>query len=416
MDLRLCIFYVPGLDRRSIHPGDAPHVHRLLAEHPSLTIQTQPTTELFPTLVTGVGPDQHEIWNVSLRPDADEQPRRWYDRLPDALTTTVQCLRHLLDPGFELPAVPPRRRRRFDLHRLKFDFRIGRPDLVRSIGGVPSIFGLLPDESRYLVIKRFGDLGRWLDQLPHPTRRLDMIEFHAYDLASHWNLDRPAVMAGYLHELDAFIGELQHRCEHEGVTFILLVDHGQERVVGSINLRRLLRNAGLPEDEYDLFLSVNVARFWCHTDHARRTLETLLADAGHIHVLDSDELAQWGVRLDPDRFGDLYGITQQGWTFFPHDFHQPLGNLFVGLKNPLMRSRIFNPRHRGYHGHLPNHPAELGWMCIADARWTLTRDSMNLLDFAPTVLTLLGEPAAPYMTGRGAVAPVAARAAATLAS
>lgn len=337
---------------------------------------------------------------MSLRADVGEQPRRWYDRLPDSITTTAQCLRYLVDRTFELPAIPPRRRRRFDLHRLKFDLRVDHPELCDTIGGITSLFGLLRDQSRYTVIKRFDQLDAWADRLPDPKLRLDMIEFHAYDLASHWNLDRPAVMREYLRQLDGFLGRVRQRCADQKVTFMLLVDHGQEVVTRHINLRAELRRLDVPEDEYDYFLAVAVGRFWFHTDRAREAITAMLRRLPHVNVRTSDELREYGCGLDAARFGELYAITDQGALFFPHDFFNRLGNTFLGLKNPLMRSRVLSGRHRGYHGHLPDHPAELGYMSVADDRWDLGDAMMDVIDFAPTVLAMLGQRVPEHMHGR----------------
>jgi hypothetical protein len=92
-------------------------------------------------------------------------------------------------------------------------------------------------------------------------------------------------------------------------------------------------------------------------------------------------------------------------VFHPNDFTQPIGNLFMALTEPTMRHRLRNPRHRGYHGYLPGHPADDGFVVLADPEFRASAERIALIDVAPTILALLGERAPDHMTGRAVFEP-----------
>ena len=398
---RLFICYLPALDRRRVTAGLTPFVHRLLTDYPSVGLRTQPTTELFPTLVTGTNPEAHHIWQVSLKGRISETwGDRLLDRLPDLLTTTYQCVRHLFDPKYDLPAIPRRRRRHFNLHRIKYTRRNKATDMVNLIGGIPSLFGLLGDEARYRLATGFKQIPQLLNELPNSRYLLDLLEFYAFDSLCHWNLDRPRVIEHHLRLMDEFLCDMHQRCRKKGVTMVLLVDHGQERVTDSIDLRSLLKAIGVPAEEYLYYIEVAVARFWFKTDRARQEITGLLENTPHVAVRSNAELREYDVILDGDRFGHLYAFSEHGYIFFPHDFYHPLANLFLGLTVPTMRPRLFNPRHRSTHGHLPDHPAEQGYMVLVAHNYEPHADWIQLIDFAPTLLALLGRDQPEYMKGK----------------
>ncbi|MDM7914046.1 MAG: hypothetical protein QUU85_02100, partial [Candidatus Eisenbacteria bacterium] len=139
---RMFVCYVPGFDLRRIEPGTTPFVSERISRGPTVRIRTLPNTELLPTMVTGVYPDEHGVWQVRLRKGAgDATATSRLDHLPDLESTSWQCLRQYLDPGFDLATVPARRRRRFELHRFKYTRRQNDDQPLRAFGDVPSIFG-----------------------------------------------------------------------------------------------------------------------------------------------------------------------------------------------------------------------------------------------------------------------------------
>ena len=126
---KLVVLYVPSLDRRLIDPDSAPYLSGCLALCPPIELETHPSVESLPTLVTGVWPNQHRMGQVRYKADPKPMPaHRMIDLLPDRWTTAWQCVRHRFNRGYDLPTIEPRRRRRFELHRIKVQRRFGGGD------------------------------------------------------------------------------------------------------------------------------------------------------------------------------------------------------------------------------------------------------------------------------------------------
>lgn len=398
-DRKLFVCYVPGLDRRRISADGTPFLHAFLAGNPTVGIRTFPSTELVPTLVTGVWPHEHGFWQVSLKPDVRTGIRsRLASLVPDGIVTTYQCLRHLLG-DYELAAIPWRRRRHFSMHRFKYPRRRQR-DLTGL--GVDSIFDWVGPGARYRFCQHWDELPALLDSIPVPDREFDLLELYAFDLSSHWNLDRPEVMGTYLAKLDDFMRGLVGRCAESNVTLLLLVDHGQEQIRRTIDLRKVVKNSGVGRDDYHVFMEVGQARFWFETENARSLVTKALEQVEGVRLFSWREMSQFDVSFPDEAYGELYAIAEPGVGFFPHDFYQPLANLYLGLKDPKQRPRLKGPRHRGSHGMLPDYPSERGFLVIADPDLEACAEEIRLIDFAPTVLDLLGRERPAHLEGNAA--------------
>jgi hypothetical protein len=202
-----------------------------------------------------------------------------------------------------------------------------------------------------------------------------------------------------LSRTDRFVRDLHGRCRKLGVRLVLLIDHGQEPVVGTIPLVQTMRRAGIPETEYSYFVELASARFWLHSERARRELPEVLASLPHTTVLSWSEMHEYGVRFEDDAFGEWYVYADPGRIFFPHDFYQPVGNAVLGLMDRHQRQRFANPVHRGNHGYLPDNPSEVGWILVDDAKLQPLRSEAQLIDIAPSLLSLVGVTAPDYMKG-----------------
>lgn len=398
------VLNVPGLDRRRIDPEAMPFLHALLRDYPAAQWDGHPTTEIWPTLVTGVNPGAHKIWHC--RFDDQGPPKTLGQKLlcalPDKLVATAQLFRHFVDRDYEMPCIPYRRRRHLSFHRLKFNNR-SQPERYRTVGGVGTLFKELGDKAQYHVTGRFEDFDAMLAKLPVAGLRLQWFEIHAYDIAVHYNIHKPEALAKYGRQLDDMARTLHERCEQQGIRFALVVDHGQEPTVGSVNLEKVLRRSGANRSDYVYFTAVGVAKFWFRTDAARRAVSEALGQAEHVNVMDSKQLnATFGFDLGPE-WGELYAIADNDHVFFPHDFHHLLAHIHLGLTSSAMRGRLTHRNMAGYHGLMPGHPAELGYMLVADpgVQPTVGPDDMiQIVDVAPTLLSLVGQAPAEHMNGR----------------
>ncbi len=399
--LQIFVCYLPGLDRRLVDRKHTPYISYLLTTYPSSRIRTLPSTELVPTLLTGVYPDQHHIFQVSLKnPVKSSYLDQLLRHVPDAVTVLFQGLYHLFNPAYDLPLVPWSRRHQFHLHRLKYTRRVKNPEALDVIGDIPSLFHLLGNQSRYLFVKRFDQMHQRLPSLPSGDVRLEFLEFYAFDLFTHWHLDQPEAMQQALDEVDKIVRNLHQQCQSKDIMFILLVDHGQEPIQGIINLQKLLRDTEVPQEEYVYFMELAVTRLWCKTNRARQDILQMLNAVEHLTVRTYQQMSQYNLYFEDDHFGQFFIFAEPGYIFFPHDFYHPLSNFLLGFLNTEQRPRLFNPRHRGNHGYLPDHPSEEGYMILVDQNVISRMERMNLIDFAPTLLALLGYPQPEHMRGQ----------------
>jgi hypothetical protein len=361
-----------------------------------------PSNELFPTLVTGVDPTVHGVWGVRL--DPAERPSGtpgFLAALPGALATTIQCALHVLTRSFDLAAIAPRRRARFRITRTKYKRRTMRREALFEIGGVPTVFDIVGgDRSRYLFDARYDPERTLLPRLCGEPCVLEVVELYSLDRYQQWNLDRPEKVAAFYGRIDAFLRRLHDRCETDGWALLIVSDHGHEPIRSSHDLRKDLAALGVPAGDYSYFLEVSSARFWFHTDEARDRILDLIRKIPHVEVLRYDAMARHGLPLRDARYGEAFIYLDPGHVFFPHDFHHPLANLWLGLTDPMQRSRLRDPRHRGNHGHLPHFEAEKSFALLLDAGFEPTKEPATVLDVAPSILSLLGCEAPSTMKGR----------------
>ena len=388
----LFVCCVHGLDARRVEATHMPFLTRLRETCPNTSIHTLPSSELLTTLITGVYPNEHGVWQVRLKPEG--RVRRapgLLDRLPDSVSTTLQGFRQIVEPTFDLALVPARRRRDFEMHRFKYFRRERDHSVVERIGSYPSLFGILGGRSRFHFVKSFGALRKMESRLPSGGPLLEFLEVYALDLFQHWHLDQPKAMGRAHAAIDRFLAALHERCRRQGCTLMVVSDHGQERVVGTIPLQRELKRMKVPRTDYAFFLEVVQARFWFRTAEARRRVTALLRLLPHTRTFLHYELERYHVPHADDSYGEVHVVADPGWIFFPHDFYHPLANFFMGLTEDTQRRRLFASRHRGNHAYLPEHPSERGFAILADEQFHATRPEIELIDIAPTVLTLLGE-------------------------
>jgi len=190
---------------------------------------------------------------------------------------------------------------------------------------------------------------------------------------------------------------------------VLLNDHGFEAVKDSINLKELLETLGLSLEEYTFFLELSIVRLWFHTDRAQQRITDLLSGLKHVKIFSYLEMDELNLSFRDAKYGEVIGVADPGYIFFPHDFHQPLANLFLGLTDPKQFLRIFDPRQRGNCGYLPQHASEKGIMLVMDERYIATRRKMELIDVAPSLLAMLGREPPASMKGEALFAVPASR-------
>lgn len=398
-----------GIDRRRFSDEHTPFLKSLFERYPAQRMDGQPTTEVWPVLVCGVNPgvEGHLLWHARLREKADNP---WWARplnlLPDWIVTAMQLFPHFFKGhDFDMPCIPHWRRRQMDYHRLKYYVRSEKPEKYNVVGGAKSMFHVMGEDAYHEVVWRFEDLDAAADKYP-TDHRLQFLELHCFDLSSHWYLDEPDYLAGLANQVDRCVEKLAKHCEERGVTLVLLMEHGQERVPreNHVNLRKIVAQTGVSRKDFCYYNGVAVSRFWFRTDEAREKISAALKEVPNSTVLTCEELNErCEMTLSPE-WGELYIARDSGYLFHPNDYYHPLANIVVGLKQKAMRKRMFDPYHRGYHGYLPgpDAPSENAWSLVVDDRVKPTSDEARMKDFAPSMLNLLGVPTPDYMAGKPA--------------
>lgn len=398
---RVLLCYVSGFDLRWIGCQSTPFISTAFQRFPSARLVNLPSNELFPTLVTGVDPTEHGVWGVRLRPSARRSmAATLLDHLPDGLATTVQGCFHLWSGEFDLAAIPPRRRRRFEITRTKYKRRINKPEALFRIGGVQTVFDVIGgDRSRYLFDTSYDPERSLLHRLCADSQLLEVLEIYSLDRFQQWNLDRPEVVAQFYARIDHFLRRLHEKCEATGWSLMIVSDHGHEPIRESVDLAKGLALLDVPRADFSYFIEVSSARFWFGSAQARHRIVGYLSNLEHATVVGFGEMSRFGIPLRDSSYGEVFVYLDPGHIFFPHDFHNVFANLWLGITDPMQRSRLRDPRHKGNHGHLPHCDTEKSFLLCLDRSFAATSDAGSILDVAPSLLEVLG--CAPPSTMKG---------------
>jgi hypothetical protein len=116
--------------------------------------------------------------------------------------------------------------------------------------------------------------------------------------------------------------------------------------------------------------------------------------------LSYQEMAQHGIPLRDDQYGECFYFLDPGFIFFPHDFHHGLANLWLGLVDRIQRNRLHDPRHRGNHGHLPHFDTERSFIALLNSEFRTDGRPGHIRDVAPSILAVLGFKPPTSMSGR----------------
>jgi len=399
----LLVCYISGMDVRRLTPETTPYIANLLNSCPHSDFVNLPSNELFPTLVTGTNPATHGVWGVQhLRNKTNSPVDRVVDSLPDVLTTTYQCFRHLIDSSFDLAGIPPRRRRHLKLTRTKYKRRNKRPEALYEIGGMPTVLGLAGNgRARYSFSCSKNPVKEVLPDLcTNNDTLIEILELYSLDRHQQWNLDQPAETKRFYSVIDDFIEKLHQKCKQKNVSLMIMSDHGHEPIKDSVDICSKMKEIGLTENDISYFIEVSNARFWPHTDRASKLIIECLAGIDKGKLIRYDEMSTYNVPLTDDRYGEFFFYLDPGYIFFPHDFHHPLARLFLGLTDSMQKSRVRDPRHKGNHGHLHHFEAERSFMLLADKDFDLEATQVDILDVAPSILQIVGIDPPTTMSGR----------------
>jgi predicted AlkP superfamily pyrophosphatase or phosphodiesterase len=389
------------MDLRRINLKNTPFMSHLLKSHPWFEFRNLPSNELFPTIITGVVPTIHCVWGVKLNNNKQINQSKIIDYFPDWLTTTVQCCLHFLTKSFDLAAIPPRRRREFDITRTKYKRRNKRPEAIFRIGGLDTILGIVgSDRSRYSFSSTPKPAKKLLPKLCSDNYKLELVELYSLDRYQQWNLDDAEDVSKFYGVIDDFLRKLVDKCEASGMSIMIFSDHGHEKIKKAVDIISLIKNLDIPDEDYRYFVEVSSIRLWFYTEEARQKIIEKLSQIEHGKLLNFKEMVKYNVPLSDSSYGEVFFFLDPGYIFFPHDFYQPLANVLLGLFDKMQRKRLISPKHRGNHGYLQHFEAERSFVVLVDKRFRLMEKNADILDLAPSILKILGHTPPDYMNGK----------------
>ncbi len=397
---RILICLVSALDFRRINPEHTPFLFESLKLYPWALINTIPDNDLNPTLFTGVYPNDHGFWQLQLRNNISAHPKyKFIDKVPDIVTTTVQCLIHLFKSSFDLPAIPFWRRRRFEIYKTKHIPKNVKEFL--TINDKETIFSIVGEkESKYIYSSKLDALYSLLPKVCSTKHRFELLEIHPLDLLQHWYLDNPDRIGKFYYKVDEFVSELHRKCGEKGITLMILSDHGQEPIRGSIDITKILKSQNISKYDYTYYIEAAKARFWFNSDRARKLILDKLSSIENGILLYYKDLHKYNINFEDECYGEYYFYANPSYILFPNDFHHPLGNLYIGLTDSHQRRRLLSPKFRGNHGYLPNYESEKGLMILLDDHYKIKQHEIDIVDFAPSLLGLLGLKKPDFMVGQ----------------
>ena len=94
-------------------------------------------------------------------------------------------------------------------------------------------------------------------------------------------------------------------------------------------------------------------------------------------------------------------IANAGTIIFPHDFYNPIGNMFLGLSDWKQQPRLKSPIQRAVHGYLPDNAGETGIILVCDEHYQADVGEASIIDVAPSLLNLVNAKIPDQMQGTG---------------
>lgn len=398
---KLLFCYVDGMDLRRMDRTHAPFVFDALKSKTCVRVISPPSAESLATLLTSTYPSEHGMFGVRLKPHTSRSLFcKFIDQLPNVFTTTVQCIIQILTGSYDLPAIPPKRRRMFEILRTLQNRKYKETENLLQLGGVKSCLGVVGiKQSRYLYSRASNPVQELIGQIGTGDYVLEIVQIYSYDVFQRWNLDRIERVEEIYGYFDNFVRSIYEKCKKNNITLILFSDHGYDKIEGYIDLVHDLKELDLSEKEYTYFIELSMARFWFFSERARDKIVKVLRGIPNTKFFSWQELREFNISFNEPQYGEAFIMSYPGFVFFPHDFHQPIANLFLGITDPKQRPRLFNSRHRGDHTLLPYFESARGFMMLFDSGYEATGKEIDLIDVSPSLLDLLGLKAPESMKG-----------------
>jgi len=289
-----------------------------------------------PSILTGVVPAQHGHWNLFYY-DPQGSPFKWlrYFRfLPEPILdsrVSRKLVKEMgrrvlgLGPLFEC-CVSPRLMPYFNWVEKRNIYDRG------GITGAPSIFDQLSERKiphRIYTYHHAKD-AEILTQAERDVRAGNVPFLFLYlsemDMFLHMNCNEPERIQERLRWYEQGLRKVFQAAREmdPNATLAITSDHGMTPVCQQYDLVQDIVSLKLrmPED-YLVVYDSTMARFWFFNDEARRKIVQALRGLPCGHILSEQELREWGVLFEDQRYGEIIYLLHSGWLISHSDFNGP---------------------------------------------------------------------------------------------
>jgi len=199
------------------------------------------------------------------------------------------------------------------------------------------------------------------------------------DACGHFYGPNPKMFKEKIRDIERLILESYKRLSAEyDVDLVIFSDHGMTSVKTKYDLLKRLETIDTLKivKDYLVFIDSTIARFWFFNTRAKERITQNLENINCGHILESDEIAEYGLRFKDNRYGDLIFVAEPGVEFFP-SFMRPLRFPFIG-SDP-----------KGLHGYTPEHPSTRGVFMYSGNKHLRLKRTMKITEILQKLKIIL---------------------------
>jgi predicted AlkP superfamily pyrophosphatase or phosphodiesterase len=158
-----------------------------------------------------------------------------------------------------------------------------------------------------------------------PDHRMAYVHLQQLDSLGHTYGPGSSEVQRGLEEIDQLVRRLVEHCQRlfDAVDVLIWGDHGMVTVVHSVDLWSLLDKSGLRfGHDFVYFLDSTMARFWFHTNFAKRKVIELLTPLREGIILQQEHLQKFHIAGCDWRNGELIFLLHPGIVIYPNFFQR----------------------------------------------------------------------------------------------
>ena len=187
-----------------------------------------------------------------------------------------------------------------------------------------------------------------------------------------------------LRKIDEIIHSLYSDMQNRNLSprLLLFSDHGHVKVKKTINVHKLFSDCGLNESDFIYWVDATLIRFWIKKKSDIADIACILNKVDGFLLTDVIK-KKYNINMPDNRYGDIIFCLNPHWIF-----EKP----FSPLKK--LRGKRWDI---SSHGYVPEYP-DMDGVLISDT--PINRESPELVDILPTLLTYFGIVVPEYVGGK----------------